>query len=712
MTRRFTLLVVVAGLLAVPGAARAQDAVTAQGIETHATFRNVGVVVTITGDANRNATAALEVNLAGAGFRPAHRLSRVGADRFIGSALMVPPATAYTVRVTLTDPEGVSGSPLEASGTTRDEAVPVSSGQSIHVSPDGDDDLGDGSAGAPYRTLARGADDAQPGDAVLLHAGTYHEEVNLPRGGTPGAPLTIAAFGDGPAVLDGADPTLRDGAAWTDEGGNVWSAPTAATGYVSVDGQRLWRYETLTDLEVNALGTDGGFFADGSRVYVRLPADAAPAGHDLQVSVLGRALWLEGTPDVVIQGLVIRCFGSEEYSQGVMVRDGSHRVWIVDTTFENVMPGVWVKNEVDDLTITGCTFSDRGLTEFPWYEVKSRGGMESGAIALDQAYDGQGIVFAHNWVHDSFDGLHLCGDTPGARPNHADVIGNLVQHMGDDGMETDGTCVNVRILGNRFEDVLCGVSVAPAVGGPTYIVRNQMVGLRNVSPDTDWMTRAVKLNVGDDRPSGEVFVYHNTAETHEAEQSAFGVTDDSIWESLVLRNNVWVGTGYPFYYVNAGSEPFSQDYDLIFATAGDRWVSFQGERYDTVDAYLGATGLCAHCVAGDPRFLDAAGGDYALDEGSPALDVGEVIPGVNDDYQGAGPDLGALERGGDVPVLPDGGVLPDARPPVDAGQRPDGGGGDGTGGDGCGCATTDGGASPLILALLVLVLLRRRRSSR
>jgi uncharacterized protein (TIGR03382 family) len=414
---------------------------------------------------------------------------------------------------------------------------------------------------------------------------------------------------------------------------------------------------------------------------------------------------------VVLEDLVIRGYGSEEYSQGVMVRDGSHRVWIVRTTFENVLPGIWVKNDVDDLTVRDCTFSDRGLAEFPWYEVKARGGMESGALAVDQAYDGQGIVFAHNWVHDSFDGLRICGDTPGARPNHADVIGNLVQHLGDDGIETDGTCVNVRIIGNRFEDALCGVSLAPAVGGPVYVLRNQMANLNNVSPDTEWMTRAIKLNVGDDRPSGELFVYHNTAETHEADQSAFGVTDDAIWESLVLRNNIWVGTGYPFYYVNADSEPFSQDHDLIFATAGDRWVSFQGERYDTVDAYLAATGLCAHCVAGDPRFVNVAAGDLALDEGSPALDVGEVIPGVNDGYVGAGPDLGALERGGDVPVLPDAGVSPDARPLVDVclGDGGDGGG-DGGGSDGCGCAEAPGSASPLLLALLVLLVLRRRRS--
>jgi len=341
---------------------------------------------------------------------------------------------------------------------------------------------------------------------------------------------------------------------------------------------------------------------------------------------------------------------------------------------------------------------------------------------VDNQYDGQGIVFSGNVVHDSFDGLRICGDQAMATPNNADVVGNLLYHLGDDGIETDGVCSNIRILSNRFADALVGVSVAPAVGGPTYVIRNLMVDLKNVSPDTDWLVRAMKFNVGDSRPSGEIFAYHNTGATTEADQASFSVTDDSRWTELHLANNIWVGTDFAFYFTNAGDEPFFHDYDLFFST-GARLVRYQGTVYDTVGDYFGAAGHCEHCLAADPLFTDFAGGDYTLTEPSPAIDQGVVIPGVNDDHEGAGPDMGAYEYGTVAPPLPDAGVAPDGAVFPDGGGTPDGStGGDagtnnGSGDDsGCGCraqgsAQTAPAVPPslTLLVLLTLTWIRRRR---
>ncbi len=671
------LLVVAAGTW--PRSALAQDAITGESIEVHATFFNVGVMVAVSGDDNGNASASLEVEVNGSGFRPAHRLSRTGADRFVGSAFFLPEGTGFGVRVTLSDPDGTTNEVLTASGTLRRLEIPEADGDTIHVSPIGDDEGNDGSESSPFATVSRGVEAAEPGDTVLIHAGTYHEEVYLPRGGTVQAPIAIRSAGDGPAVLDGAAPDLKDAGAWTDEGGGVYSAAVAGTRYVAVNGVRLWRYESLADLQNLSEGMDGGFFFQGGRVYVRLSGDAAPQGKEIQVSTLGRAFWLEATPYLVIRGLTIRCYGSEQYSQGIMVRDGSHGVWIAENSFENVMPGIWVKNEVDDLTVIDNEFSDRGLGEFPWAAVKAQGGMESGAIGVDNQYQGQGIVFYRNRVHDSFDGLGICGDQVMARPNNADVMGNTLYHLGDDGIETDGECVNVRILMNRFEDTLVGVSAAPAVGGPTYVIRNLMVDLKNVAAGSDWMTRALKFNVGDPRTSGEVFAYHNTAVTYEAGQASFAVTDDSRWSALHLANNIWVGTDYGFTYTNTGDEPLTQRNDLIFST-GTRWVSFQAERYGTVDEYFAATGLCDACLALDPAFTDGPGGDYTLTASSPAVDRGLVINGVNDDFAGDAPDLGAHELGGPEPGFIDAGV---------AGNGAGGSSGEGGIGGGSGSAGAD-----------------------
>jgi hypothetical protein len=694
-----------------PTIAAAQNDVTGEFIFVHTTFHSVGVMVTITGDDNRNATAALEIDY-GSGYVQAHPLSRpnddVATDRFVGSAFFLAPGTAFTVSVTLDDPDGVENGNLATSGITRELQVPTSSGDTWHVSPDGDDD-NPGSEGEPFATVARGIQAAGAGDTVLLHEGVYHEEIEIYTGGDEDDPLTITAADGDTAVMDGADPGLKLSSAWTDEGGGVYSAPVSQTRYVSVDGTRLWRYESMADLQGLSEGTDGGFYFDGANVYVRLPGDAAPDGHEIQVSTLMQAFSIDGAHDTVVRGLTIRCYGGAQYARGIMVRDGAHRTWIVDTTFENVMPGVWVKGEVDDLTVMDNEFSDVGLAEFPWYAVKAQGGMESGAIAVDGEYQGQGIVFHNNYVHDSFDGLNICGGEETSMPNNADVIGNTIRHLGDDGIEADGFCQNVRIMLNRFEDSLVGVSAAPGTGGPVFAIRNLIADLNNVSPDTTWSTRAFKFNVSSEYSTGDVFAYHNTAVTYEPDQAAFAVTDESVWQHLVLLNNIWVGTDDAFSFSNTGDEPFDQDFDLLHTT-GDGFIYYQGAHYASVDEYHSATGQCESCLAGDPLFVDPEGGTYELQEASPAADQGVVIPGVNDDFVGEGPDMGAYEIGGagpDADIDSDADSDVDTDADADADTDADGDPVDpGAGGesDSCGCESVGRGGGRL-LGLIASVLI-------
>lgn len=77
--------------------------------------------------------------------------------------------------------------------------------EELHVAIGGNDDTGDGSAGSPFATIGRAAQDAVPGTAVRVHAGTYSGGTFLTDvAGTPAAPIWIGgAPGESRPVISG-----------------------------------------------------------------------------------------------------------------------------------------------------------------------------------------------------------------------------------------------------------------------------------------------------------------------------------------------------------------------------------------------------------------------------------------------------------------------------------------------------------------------------
>ncbi len=78
---------------------------------------------------------------------------------------------------------GVCGAIGFALSTAHVDAANTSSGREYHVSTQGND-IHDGSAARPLRTISAAAELARPGDVVTVHRGEYRERINPPRGGT------------------------------------------------------------------------------------------------------------------------------------------------------------------------------------------------------------------------------------------------------------------------------------------------------------------------------------------------------------------------------------------------------------------------------------------------------------------------------------------------------------------------------------------------
>lgn len=118
---------------------------------------------------------------------------------------------------------------------------PLTDGSRLFVDAARGDDGNEGTAQAPWKTLAYALRRLKPGDTLYLRGGTYHEKVSLNRSGTAEAPITIASHPGELAVIDGG---LRE---FHDSPTTAWKpVPDGAEGefvstrtYPQADGRKV-----------------------------------------------------------------------------------------------------------------------------------------------------------------------------------------------------------------------------------------------------------------------------------------------------------------------------------------------------------------------------------------------------------------------------------------------------------------------------------------
>ncbi len=196
-----------AGLSGVPTLeAQTADATSPGASRSYSTIYSIGIEWDILGDADHDATAAVEFRAsATTTWRPALPLVRVdvnGANRLAGSVLFLNPNTTYEVRVTLSDPDGGAETRTETVAT-RPLPAPFAGGRVFHVMPGSGG--GAGSPNDPFRGIAAAQASAQPGDLLLVHGGNYGGRITFNKPGTSGRHIVWRAAGDGEALVAGID---------------------------------------------------------------------------------------------------------------------------------------------------------------------------------------------------------------------------------------------------------------------------------------------------------------------------------------------------------------------------------------------------------------------------------------------------------------------------------------------------------------------------
>ena len=237
-----------------------------------------------------------------------------------------------------------------------------------------------------------------------------------------------------------------------------------------------------------------------------------------------------------------------------------------------------------------------------------------------------------------------------------DVYGNDIADAWD-GVELDEGEGNVRLFHNRFTNVMAPVSIQPSFGGPLYALRNVGFNL----PDEPIKLKSLG---GVEEPSGAL-IYHNT---FVSPNRALNLLSSITQHNFVIGNNLFVGpdvlAGTRTVDWRAGINHGVFDYNgyypdgaFMFGTVNGvnrLYSSFaQAQASGAVESHgvlLGRLTFQSGIVGpGDAR-VTYAPPDFSLAATAIAIDRGQRLPGVNDGFAGAAPDLGALERGCPVPV--------------------------------------------------------------
>jgi len=651
MPKRVIRVIVAVVFAAAPCAA--QQSVTLVDVDDHVNFHTAGIVVTVSGDDNRNASVSLDWQPpGGSAFIPAHPAIRIDDTHFVGSLFGLDPGTSSLARITLSDPDGVTGvSVAELFIDTRSDSFPEPSLRALYVSTTGSDLRPGTDPLLPLRTIQRAADLSQPGDLISIEPGIYHETVDVTIPGTAAQPIVFRGAAPG-VILDGADPAVLAGVSWTAAGNGVYSRVLGfPTGHVVTDQGRLFRYEGIPDLGSLGAGAPGGFYFDGTTLFVKNTDGSSPATRQMHVAALEDGFYVNGRSHIRIENLEIRHYGSGDYGKGVYLRYSSDCAVRSSRIHEIGSTGVWIKGGERN-TVEDNEFWDTSIFDWPWPFTKGSSA-ENNAVALTDN-PGRGNVIRRNTIRGTFNGIGPCGSSPPPTgfTTETDVYDNVFLEHTDDAIEPEGYCSNVRLWSNHIEDSHMAFAVAPAAPGPTWIVRNVAFNFGNTrtSQIDGYTASALKINSGYSTPIGPLFLYHNTFLTEALGTDALALLNPGESSYMVSRNNVFTGTQYALYKVNPVMLDF--DWDDLHTTDPARFVKWEGINYNDLPALQSATGQEINGLAAPPLLTDPTGGDFAPLVGSELVDRGLVLPGINDDFQGTSPDIGAIEFG--TPLFADG----------------------------------------------------------
>ena len=265
--------------------------------------------------------------------------------------------------------------------------------------------------------------------------------------------------------------------------------------------------------------------------------------------------------------------------------------------------------------------------------------------------DGEGIDLhvssGHTVTHNSITNV---GDGVSEPNANVDITGNDIFDTSDDGIEADNGWANVRLWSNRIHNAAHnGISFQPQLGGPWYIIRNQIVGN---------MEAAFKF-----RTTDRFVMLHNTIVnwgTAYPGDAMMCCNEDHMLRAIA-RNNLWISIQGGEIW---GFDGFTRDWRSDLDADGFDWgtapnpFTYGNVVYSDLSSFAAASGLEGHGLrvsrnscfetfnVPNPPPAPVPPQVMTLKAGCIAIDAGVGLPNVDDGrVSGSAPDLGAFEYG-------------------------------------------------------------------
>lgn len=369
---------------------------------------------------------------------------------------------------------------------------------------------------------------------------------------------------------------------------------------------------------------------------------------------------------VIIRGIELKNAGQH----AVLIRKGVQNVVVEDchmTQWGRVGGArVWGVFHGSDSAIyaetgAGGLFLQRNLIEHPRSGSNDwESGHPDGPQGITLQNSAGGNIIRYNEIRSTEDHGYNDGIGGGSNfsfqgsPNRdSDIYGNIITNCWDDAIESEGANMNVRIWGNYIDKTFVFIATASTSMGPLYIYRNVFASSRISHQDpsggmiikTGGPSRTITVN-GKEVPGdrGRRYIFHNTALQPNGALNVFSGHGVS---NAVSMNNIFRvrGDTYPSRYGDGPPNEFRNDLTGGYLAGG--FVRSMFVPSDRMEWFLATT---VPVIKWGKVEYSRSGKEFAITDPvvqapNPAIDKGARLPGFNDDYQGAAPDIGAFETG-------------------------------------------------------------------